>query len=151
MSTTQSHKVNWRGGNLDSGFPLCRYVMQNRSLFGSAPFELVFGHNVQGPLTVLQEKFMVSPYQKTSIFDFVTKCRKRLRTAGCIAKSISASQELMKGCLTVKLWPVSFSRVNQCSCCLLCHINPVCVCVCVLMSQKRTDRETYVFMFFVMG
>ncbi|TWW57385.1 Kelch-like protein 30 [Takifugu flavidus] len=61
-----------------------------------APFELVFGHNVRGPLKVLQEKFMVSPYQKTNIFDFVTKCRTRLRTAGAIAKSISAAQELRK-------------------------------------------------------
>lgn len=80
--------------------------MQNRCLFGSAPFELVFGHNVRGPLKVLQEKFMVSPYQK-NIFDFVTKCRICLRTAGSIAKFISAAQELMKGCLFVKLWSVS--------------------------------------------
>lgn len=133
--------------DLDSGLPLCclRFVMQNRSLFGSAPFELVFGHNVQGPLKVLQ-KFMVNPYQKTNIFDFVTKCKTRLRTAGCIEKFISAAQELMKGCLTVKA-----VACQLCSCCLLCHINLVCVCVCVLMSQKRTDKETYVFMLFVMG
>lgn len=64
---------------------------------GFSPAELVFGHNVRGPLKVLQEQLVCSSPPKTNVTDFVLACRERLqRTVRLAKEALSLSQVNMK-------------------------------------------------------
>jgi hypothetical protein len=63
---------------------------------GFSPFELVFGHEVRGPLRVVKEKFLDSP-PSTDLLSYVTNMRDRLAQACKIAsENMSESQARMK-------------------------------------------------------
>lgn len=48
---------------------------------GFSPAELVFGHNVCGPLKVMKEQFVCSASARLHVSDFGSQCRERLRVA----------------------------------------------------------------------
>nr|XP_043872779.1 uncharacterized protein LOC122761638 isoform X1 [Solea senegalensis] len=54
-------------------------------------------HNVRGPLKLLKEKFLCNTSSQTTVRDFVSRCKERLRNASVLAKvALSSSQESMK-------------------------------------------------------
>ena len=63
---------------------------------GFSPFELIFGHNVRGPLKVLKEKWLSSS-SDSDLLTYVSTFRSRLAKACEIAKSnLKQSQKKMK-------------------------------------------------------
>ena len=64
---------------------------------GFSPAELVFGHNVRGPLKVLKECFLSQTFSGDNMSDFVLKCKERLQRATSLAKeALLSSQTRMK-------------------------------------------------------
>lgn len=64
---------------------------------GFSPAKLVFGHNIRGPLKVLQEQFLSKHIEKINVFDFVSRCRERLHKAiTLVREAISSCQADMK-------------------------------------------------------
>ena len=45
---------------------------------GFSPFELVFGHNVRGPLKLLKEKFILSSNESLNLLPYVSDFRTKL-------------------------------------------------------------------------
>ena len=83
----------------DEGFPFVLFAIRDatQESLGFSPAELVFGHNVRGPLKVLKEQFMSDSSQETNVLDFVSKCRERLHRAVLLAKeALSSFQDSMK-------------------------------------------------------
>ena len=83
----------------DEGLPFVLFAIRDatQESLGFSPAELVFGHNVRGPLKVLKERFMSDSSQETNILDFVSQCRERLHRAVLLAKeALCSSQESMK-------------------------------------------------------
>ena len=63
---------------------------------GFSPFELVFGHNVRGPLSLLNEQWSYSDTQ-IGLLDYVLKFKERLRKACELAKqNLQSAQHKMK-------------------------------------------------------
>ena len=65
---------------------------------GFSPFELVFGHDVRGPLKFIKEKFLSpEPESETNILDYVSDVKERMYAARDIAQAnLAQSQKLMK-------------------------------------------------------
>nr|XP_054757359.1 uncharacterized protein LOC129263473 [Lytechinus pictus] len=64
---------------------------------GFSPFELVYGHEVRGPLKLIKERFMVQD-DDVNLLDYVSKVRGRLSKACDVAKEhLKVSQGKMKG------------------------------------------------------
>nr|XP_043876803.1 uncharacterized protein LOC122766190 isoform X1 [Solea senegalensis] len=83
----------------DEGVPFTLFAIREakQESLGFSPAELVFGHNVRGPLKVLKEKFLCNISPQTTVQDFVSQCKERLRNASALAKvALSSSQESMK-------------------------------------------------------
>ena len=69
---------------------------QNEST-GFSPFELVFGHEVRGPLKLVKERWLAEPQVETNILDYVCNFKDRLYKAYGMAKTnLTNSQERMK-------------------------------------------------------
>uniref|UniRef100_A0A671WFH3 Gypsy retrotransposon integrase-like protein 1 n=1 Tax=Sparus aurata TaxID=8175 RepID=A0A671WFH3_SPAAU len=86
------------GRSWDEGVPFVLFAIRDakQESLGFSPAELVFGHNVRGPLKVLTEKFMLES-EKMNVLDFVSQCRERLHRASTLAKeALAASQSDMK-------------------------------------------------------
>ncbi len=82
----------------DEGLPFTLVAIRDakQESLGFNPSELVFGHNVRGPLKVLKEKFMCDSF-KTTIVDFVSQCKERLsQTTSLAKKALASSQSGMK-------------------------------------------------------
>nr|XP_054761448.1 uncharacterized protein LOC129267850 [Lytechinus pictus] len=63
---------------------------------GFSPFELVYGHEVRGPLKLIKERFMVQD-DDVNLLDYVSKFRERLSKACDVAKEhLKVSQGKMK-------------------------------------------------------
>lgn len=63
---------------------------------GFTPFELVYGHEVRGPLKLVKEKFL-DEKSETNLLDYVCTFRERLWKACEVAKThLHASQQVMK-------------------------------------------------------
>ena len=87
------------GRDWDEGVPFVLFAIRDakQESLGFSPAELVFGHNVRGPLKVLKEKLVCSSPPKTNVLDFVSQCRERLHHATKLAKeSLASSQVSMK-------------------------------------------------------
>jgi len=71
---------------------------------GFSPSELVFGHNVRGPLKMLKEEFLCSDSsEKANVLDLVSRTRERLRKTCTMAReALSLSQKKMKRCFDQK-------------------------------------------------
>lgn len=69
---------------------------QNEST-GFSPFELVYGHEVRGPLKLVKERWLAEPQVETNLLEYVCYFKDRLYKAYDMAKSnLSNSQERMK-------------------------------------------------------
>ena len=82
----------------DDSVPLVMFATREavQESLGFSPAELVFGHEVRGPLKVLKE--LVVPEKKVkSIPDYVNKLRDRLHLACSLAReALNSSQARMK-------------------------------------------------------
>uniref|UniRef100_A0A671UCI0 Gypsy retrotransposon integrase-like protein 1 n=1 Tax=Sparus aurata TaxID=8175 RepID=A0A671UCI0_SPAAU len=87
------------GRDWDDGVPFTLFAIREakQESLGFSPAELVFGHSVRGPLKVLKEQFLCNVSPQTTVQDFVSRCKERLRYASALAKvALSSSQERMK-------------------------------------------------------
>lgn len=89
------------GRDWDDGVPLALFAVREtvQESLGFSPAELVFGHEVRGPLKVLKEQFLSesSVSKKANVLAYVSRFRERLREACSIAKeSLLSSQARMK-------------------------------------------------------
>ncbi len=86
----------------DDGVPLVLFALREarQESLGFSPSELVFGHNVRGPLKILKDKFFVpGAAGKSNVVDFISRTRERLQSACAVAKeALSLSQKKMKRC-----------------------------------------------------
>ena len=80
----------------DEGIHLLLFAVHEsvQKSLGFSPFELVFGHVVEGPLLLLKEKWL---NEKISVLKYVATFRDRLFRAGQMAKrNLQESQSKMK-------------------------------------------------------
>ena len=88
------HNRDW-----NEGFPLLLFAIRevpNESL-GFSPFELVFGRNVRGPLTLVKEKWLGDDENSDSVLNYVVKLKERLKNASELARNhLQEVQEEMK-------------------------------------------------------
>ena len=64
---------------------------------GFSPFELVFGHNVRGPLLFLKEKWLNDEDSQKNLLDYVSDFKERIFNAVEIAhENMTQSQNVMK-------------------------------------------------------
>ena len=72
----------------------------NESL-GLSPFEVVFGHNVRGPLDVLRESWEEANINPEHIGEWLSKTRGKLYSAwGMVRENLIKAQTKMKSCMT---------------------------------------------------
>lgn len=88
------------GNDWDEGIPLLMFAVREsvQESLGFSPAELVFGHQVRGPLKVLKDKILENDLSvKTNLLDYVTKFRERLDKVCSLAKeSLAKAQQGMK-------------------------------------------------------
>ena len=87
------------GHGWDEGVPFVLFAIRDakQESLGFSPAELVFGHRVRGPLKMLKEKLLPGSSPKSSVPDFVSQCKERLRCATSLAKeALSSAQDAMK-------------------------------------------------------
>ncbi|KAI2649596.1 Retrovirus-related Pol polyprotein [Labeo rohita] len=84
----------------DEGVPLVLFAVREtmQESLGFSPAELVFGHQVRGPLKVLKEHMLsIESSPKTNILDYVSTFREHLHSACTLAKdSLASAQKGMK-------------------------------------------------------
>ncbi len=69
------------GNERDEGVSFVLFAVSEarQDSLGFSPSELVFGHNVRGPLKMLKEEFLCSESsEKTNVLDLVSRTRERL-------------------------------------------------------------------------
>ena len=84
--------------NWDEGIPLLLFAVRDsvQESLGFSSFELVFGHRVHGPLSLLRECWSGAD-TKLSLLEYVAKFKDRLRRACTLAKeNLEATQVQMK-------------------------------------------------------
>lgn len=84
---------------LDEGVSFVLFAIRDakQESLGFSPAELVFGHEVRGPMKVLKEQLVSSVSPKLNVSDFVSQCKERLQRAVSLVKeSLSSSQAGMK-------------------------------------------------------
>ncbi|XP_063963929.1 uncharacterized protein LOC135156194 [Lytechinus pictus] len=82
----------------DEGIPLLLFALREsvQESLGFSPFQLVYGHEVRGPLRLLSER-LLSDEEDVNMLDYVSSFRERLHRACEVArKNLSDSQEKMK-------------------------------------------------------
>ena len=82
----------------DKGIPFVLFATRDspNESTGFSPFELVYGHEVRGPLKLIKERFM-SQDDDVNLLDYVSKFRERLSKACEVAKEhLKVSQGKMK-------------------------------------------------------
>ena len=84
---------------MDEGIHLLLFAVREsvQESLGFSPFELVFGHSVRGPLTLLKEKFLSNDETPLNLLQYVSDFRNRLSRACEVARSnLQTSQGKMK-------------------------------------------------------
>uniref|UniRef100_A0A673M0U5 Integrase catalytic domain-containing protein n=1 Tax=Sinocyclocheilus rhinocerous TaxID=307959 RepID=A0A673M0U5_9TELE len=88
------------GNDWDEGIPLLMFAVREsvQEALGFSPAELVFGHQVRGPLKILKDKILENDVSaKTNVLDYVTKFKDRLNKVCSLAKeSLANAQQGMK-------------------------------------------------------
>ena len=80
---------------------------------GFTPFELVYGHEVRGPLKLVKEKFLAEK-SETNLLDYVCTFRERLSKACEVARThLQASQQVMKSHFDKKAKTRNFKSGDQ--------------------------------------
>ncbi len=80
----------------DEGVPLVLFAVREtvQESLGFSPAELVFGHQVRGPLKVLKEHILNPDSSKNAnVLDYVSTFRDRLHTAWSLAKESLANAQ----------------------------------------------------------
>ncbi|XP_066937358.1 uncharacterized protein [Macrobrachium rosenbergii] len=88
------------GSDWDKALPFALFAIRNHpnSSTGVAPFELVFGHNVRGPLEIVFEMLQSNRKGEVNIERFVEDLRGRMFSAWKFAReNLELSQSIMKG------------------------------------------------------
>lgn len=83
----------------DDSVPLVLFAAREavQESLGFSPAQLVFGHEVRGPLKILKEQLLTPAKTVKSIPEYVARLRERLALACSLAKeSLASSQEKMK-------------------------------------------------------
>ncbi|KAL0148642.1 hypothetical protein M9458_056082, partial [Cirrhinus mrigala] len=84
----------------DEGVPLVLFAVREtvQESLGFSPAELVFGHQVRGPLKILKEQMLsIDSSPKMNVLDYVSNFRDRLHAACSFAKeSLTNAQKDMK-------------------------------------------------------
>jgi transposase InsO family protein len=83
----------------DEGIHLLLFAARDsvQESLGFTPFELVFGHNVRGPLKLLKEKLLVDDDSSLNLFQYVSDFRTKLTKACDLArKNLKSAQKCMK-------------------------------------------------------
>ena len=83
----------------DKGIPFVLFATRDApsELLGLSPFELVYGHEVRGPLKFIKDKFL-SQEEGSNLLDYVSNFRDRLKKACDLAKeNLVLAQGKMKG------------------------------------------------------
>lgn len=83
----------------DDSVPLVMFAAREavQESLGFSPAELIFGHEVRGPLTVLKEQLVVPEQKVRSIPDYVHKLKERLQLTCSLAReALTSSQARMK-------------------------------------------------------
>lgn len=86
------------GKDWDQGIPLLLFAYRDtvQDSLGFSPFELVYGHEVRGPLKIFHETFLESS-EESHILDHVSAFRERLVNATKTAhENLKSAQEKMK-------------------------------------------------------
>lgn len=102
----------------DEEIPLLLFAIRTttQSSLGFSPSELIFGHNVRGPLKILQEQIL-SPERSSStknVLDHVSEFRERLHQLWKLAKaSLDSAQNQMKDRYDRKAVQRSFQPGDQ--------------------------------------
>jgi hypothetical protein len=104
----------------DEGVPLVLFAVREsvQESLGFSPFQLVFGHEVRGPLKLLHEKWLcddaVEGSSKVNLLDYVTNFRYRLSQAVELATShLESAQSKMKSLYDRKAKERSFAIGDQ--------------------------------------
>ena len=87
------------GKDWDEGVHLLLFAVRDsvQESLGFSPYELIFGHQVRGPLTLLKEKWMNVEVDQNNLLDYVSTFKDRLTKAGEMAKNnLKLSQGRMK-------------------------------------------------------
>lgn len=88
------------GQDWDEGVPIVLFAVREtiQESLGFSPAELVFGHNVRGPLKILKEQFMYTDSKpKLNVLDYVSQLRERLHQDCSLAReTLTSKQEKMK-------------------------------------------------------
>ena len=103
------------GKDWDEGLPFVLFAARETvsDSLGFSPFELVFGHNVRGPLKCLKEKLLCQQ-PSSGLIDYVSCFRDRLYAARKLAKThLESAQIQMKKWYDRKSRSRSFSPGDQ--------------------------------------
>ena len=87
------------GKDWDEGIHLLLFAIREsvQESLGFSPFELVFGHNVRGPLKLLKEKILAEENTPLNLLQYVADVRHKLSKVCEIARSnLKSSQTKMK-------------------------------------------------------
>jgi hypothetical protein len=85
--------------NWDEGIHLLLFAARDsvQESLGYTPFELVFGHNVRGPLKLLKEKLLVDDDGPSNLLQYVSDFRTKLTKACDLAReNLKSAQKCMK-------------------------------------------------------
>ncbi|KAL2089275.1 hypothetical protein ACEWY4_013963 [Coilia grayii] len=98
-------------GDWDVAIPFLLFAIRDavNDSTGFSPFELVYGHEVRGPVKLMQEKFL-EPRGQCSLLQYVAVFKDRLRAACEVARAnLEGAKELMKEHFDKKAVVRSFS------------------------------------------
>ena len=90
----EEHERDW-----DEGVPMVLFAAREvvQESLGFSPFELVFGHEVRGPLKLLKERLLDECPESNNVLQYVEDFRQRLFEAGELAKMhLKGAQKSMK-------------------------------------------------------
>ena len=88
------HNSDW-----DQGIPFLLFAVRDsaQESLGFSPFELVFGHEVRGPLNLLRDRILGNADSKTNLRTYVTEMKERPEGAREMAQNhLKVSQTHMK-------------------------------------------------------
>ena len=88
------HQKDW-----DEGIPFLMFAARDapQESLGFSPFELIFGHSVRGPLSMLKEKWLQGNPANESLLEYVSRFQTRLQeTCELARKRLKTVQSEMK-------------------------------------------------------
>ena len=90
----EEHERDW-----DTGIPLLLFATREVPVesLGYSPFELIFGHNIRGPLKIMHEALLQEDESPINVCEYVSKFQERLiETLDHAHSNLGKSQSKMK-------------------------------------------------------